>query len=388
MKRIALLGATGSIGRSTVDVVERHREELCITVVAGYSRADELAKTAVRVGAKVVVIEQESVYTALKEALSHTKIEAQCGKLAIEELCGRDDVDIVLNALVGAAGVSPTLRAIRYQKPIALANKETLVCGGAFVMREAKASNTAILPVDSEHSAVFQALIGEPRARLKRLILTASGGPFRDTPFAELKTITPEAALKHPTWVMGPKVTIDSSTLVNKGLELIEARWLFDTNAEEMDVTIHPQSIIHSMVEFADGSIKAQMSNPDMRLPIQFALSYPDRWESNWVPNNLAKIGTLTFFEPDEKKFPALRLAKQVLRGSDGMAAVFNAADEIAVPAFLQKRISYLDIPAIIEAALTQFDGATANNVEELFALDNEVRVWTTERVKAGTLNG
>ena len=384
MKRIALLGATGSIGRSTVDVVERHSDKLAVTAVAGFSRAKELAETAIRVKAKIAVIESEHGFSELKSALSGCGIEVQCGKDAINDLCFRNDVDVVLNALVGAAGVRPTLTALKNSKPVALANKETLVCGGDFVMREAHRSGTPILPVDSEHSALFQVLLGEPRDRVRRLILTASGGPFRETPLAELKTITPEAALKHPTWVMGPKVTIDSSTLVNKGLELIEARWLFDANADKMDVVIHPQSIVHSMVEYVDGSIKAQMSNPDMRLPIQFALSYPDRWESEWVPNVLPEIKTLTFYEPDITKFPALKLAKQVLRGSNGMAAVFNAADEIAVPAFLQKKISYLAIPETIERALTHFDGTKVENIEELFVLDTEVRRWTNEQIKTG----
>ncbi len=381
MKRIALLGATGSIGISTIDVVSRHPDLLCITAVIGYSRVQELASVAKQVGAKVAVIAQSSAYTDLCSALAGTGIEAQSGDAAIAEICSRDDVDIVLNALVGAAGVAPTLTALHHGKPVVLANKETLVCGGAFVTREAVKTNTAILPVDSEHSALFQALIGEPRARVKRLILTASGGPFRETPLEELRQITPEAALKHPTWKMGPKVTIDSSTLVNKGLELIEAKWLFQASSNELDVVVHPQSIVHSLVEYVDGSMKAQLSNPDMRIPIQFALSYPDRWEADYVPNDLPALRDLTFYAPDEARFPALRLAKQALDGSNGMAAVFNAADEIAVPEFLANRISYLGIPAVIEDAMTHFAGATAESLDELFDLDRNVRSWTHEQI-------
>ncbi|MDK9699891.1 MAG: 1-deoxy-D-xylulose-5-phosphate reductoisomerase [bacterium] len=377
VKRIALLGATGSIGKSTVDVVLRHRERLRITCVAGYRNAAELAATAKLCGATLAVIAQASAYRDLQRELSGSGIEARSGDDEVAALCSREDVDIVLNALVGAAGVKPTLTALDCRKPVALANKETLVCAGALVMARAKAQGTPILPVDSEHSALFQALVGETRSQVKRLLLTASGGPFRDLPLDDFAKITPESALQHPTWKMGPKVTIDSSTLVNKGLELIEAKWLFDAEPNELDVVIHPQSIVHSLVEYCDGSMKAQLSNPDMKLPIQYALSYPERWQSEWVPNDLSAIGTLTFQEVDREKFPAVGLALQAMAGSSGMAAVFNAADEVAVPAFLQREIGYRAIPRLIETALDEFDGATISNVAELFELDREVREWS-----------
>lgn len=374
LKRIAILGVTGSIGKSTIDVVERFSDRLQVVAVTAKSNVIDLAQIAKRLNVKLAIITDDEHYVTLKNELTGTGIKVEAGKEALLNCCSRDDVDVVLNSLVGASGVEPTLVALKHTKIVALANKESLVCAGHLMTQEATKRNVKIFPVDSEHSAIFQVLLGEESKNIQSFILTASGGPFRDTERTEFPTITPEQALKHPTWVMGKKVTIDSATLVNKGLELIEAKWLFDANPEQLSVVIHPQSIIHSMVLFQDGSIKAQLSTPDMRLPIQFALSYPDRWKFNCVSNDFLLNGHLTFQQLDHQKFPAPSIAIQALKSSNGMPAVFNAADEIAVPAFLSGKIKFHQITELIEKAMNSFDGYVCNTLEEFLDLDNRVR--------------
>lgn len=374
MKRIVLLGATGSIGTSTIDVVERHPERLRIQTVVANTNVEKLAIAAKRTNAKTAIIGDETKYLTLKKELSGLRINVAAGKTAILEACQDDECNIVLNALVGAAGVEPTLRAIQTGKKVALANKESLVCAGELITEAAKKFQTQIIPIDSEHSAIFQTIVGESLEAISKLILTASGGPFRELDESLFDQITPQDALKHPTWRMGKKVTIDSATLVNKGLELIEARWLFQVKPQQLQVVIHPQSIVHSMVLFRDRSIKAQLSSPDMRLPIQYALSYPERWDFDGIENDFLLDGKLTFHPVDTKKFPAIDLAMHTLKSSNGMSAVFNAADEIAVSAFLDEKIKFTDITKTIEKALAFFDGAEIRSLEDFKNLDYQVR--------------
>ncbi|MCX7834478.1 MAG: 1-deoxy-D-xylulose-5-phosphate reductoisomerase [bacterium] len=379
MKRIVLLGATGSIGQSTIDVVENHRQHLQISTVVAKTNVLKLAQIAIKTNATFAIIEDETKYQELKTLLNNSKIQTAAGKSAILEACQADHHEIVLNALVGAVGVEPTLTAIQSGKTVALANKESLVCAGKLIIDAVKKYQIPIIPVDSEHSAIFQVLQGESSESIKKIVLTASGGPFRELDYTKFDQITPEQALKHPTWKMGKKVTIDSSTLVNKGLEMIEAKWLFDTKPEQLQVVIHPQSIIHSMVIFKDSSVKAQLSTPDMRLPIQYALSYPERWDLEGIPNDFLSYGSLTFQDVDSKKFPAISLAFHTLQSSSGMGTVLNAADEIAVSAFLERKIKFTQITHFIEKALNYFNGAEINSIEDFFHLDDQVRRRCTE---------
>ena len=352
-QRIALLGSTGSIGVQTLDIVRANPEQFEITALVANRNWEQLAKQAIEFDADCVVIGDEQYYTPLKEALAATDVKVYAGAKAMEDVAAASNVDVVVNALVGYAGLLPTVAAVKQGKKIALANKETLVVGGELVMRLATEHCAPILPVDSEHSAIFQCLVGE-QSPVRRLILTASGGAFRDTPIEDLHRMTATEALRHPNWSMGAKITIDCATMVNKGFEVIEARWLFGTPADQISVLIHPQSIVHSMVEFEDGAIKAQLGTPDMHLPISYALTFPERKSRPEERFDFLANPNLSFREVDRVKYPALDVAYDCLRRGGTAACTMNGANEVAVAAFLAGRIGFLDIVRSIEQSLAR----------------------------------
>ena len=352
-QRIALLGSTGSIGVQTLDIVRENPEQFEITALVANRNWEQLAAQAIEFDADCVVIGDEQYYSPLKEALAATDVKVYAGAKAMEEVAAASNVDVVVNSLVGYAGLLPTVAAVKQGKKIALANKETLVVGGELVMRLAEEHRAPILPVDSEHSAIFQCLVGE-QSPVRRLILTASGGAFRDTPIEQLGAMTATEALRHPNWSMGAKITIDCATMVNKGFEVIEARWLFGTPADQISVLIHPQSIVHSMVEFEDGAIKAQLGTPDMHLPISYALSFPERKNRPTERFDFLANPQLTFREVDRVKYPALDVAYDCLRRGGTAACTMNGANEVAVAAFLAGKIGYLDIVRSIEESLVR----------------------------------
>jgi 1-deoxy-D-xylulose-5-phosphate reductoisomerase len=389
-KRLTLLGATGSIGRSTLAVVAERPQAFALEAVVAYRNAEALARIAVAHRARLAVIGDPAAYGALKSALAGSGIKAAAGPDAVSEAASRP-VDIVLAAIVGAVGLAPTLAAIRAGSTVALANKECLVCAGHLFMRAAEEGGVAILPVDSEHNAVFQALAGHRKADVERIVLTASGGPFRRATPAEMAAATPARALKHPNWSMGPKITIDSATLMNKGLELIEAHHLFAVEPARLDVLVHPQSVVHGMVVYRDGSVIAQMGAPDMRTPIAHCLAYPERAPSASARLDLAAIGTLTFEKPDRARFPALDLAYAALAAGGGAANILNAANEVAVAAFLGGAIGFQQIAPMVadtieRAGSLALDRAPAT-VDEALMLDREGRRLAAdvlERLRAG----
>ena len=350
-QRIALLGSTGSIGIQTLDIVRENPGLFEITTLTAHRNWERLARQAVEFDADSVVIADERRYDALRQALDGTSIKVYAGEEALRQVVQSGQVDVVVNALVGYAGLMPTIAAVEAGKKVALANKETLVAGGCYVMPLAARHKAPIVPIDSEHSAIFQCLTGE-KSPVRRLIVTCSGGAFRDRSREELAHVTVEQALKHPQWRMGDKITIDSATLVNKGFEVIEAHWLFGVPAERISVLIHPQSIVHSMVEFGDGAIKAQLGSPDMRTPIAYALSFPQRLDRPVAPFSFAEHPTLTFAEVDRIKYPALDLAYDCLRRGGTAGCTMNGANEVAVAAFLARRCGYLEIVRSIEYAL------------------------------------
>jgi 1-deoxy-D-xylulose-5-phosphate reductoisomerase len=376
-RRIVILGATGSVGRSTVDLLERDPEGFSVSAVAGGSDAKALAEIARRTKAEFAAIRDESAYAELKEALSGTNTQVAAGREAVIEAALRDS-DLVVSAIVGAAGVEPTHAALSVGRDVALANKECLVCAGAPFMRTAKRMNARLLPVDSEHNAIFQALGGEDPSRIERMIVTASGGPFRTWSKERIAAATVEEALNHPNWAMGPKITVDSASMMNKGLELIEAHHLFGVPAEKLEVVVHPQSIVHGLVAFSDGSLTAGLGPPDMRVPIAHCLGYPDRLTTPAQRLDLAQIATLTFEAPDFDRFPALRIALDALAQGGGLATVLNAANEIAVEAFLARRIPFPGIARHVaeacETALREGYAREAENVEEALRVDHIVR--------------
>lgn len=379
-QRIALLGSTGSIGVQTLDIVRQNSNLFEITTLTAHRNWQLLAQQAVEFNADSVVIADASLYEPLCQALAAYPIKVYAGEEAVAQVAADDNVDVVVNALVGYAGLMPTVSAIKKSKKIALANKETLVVAGALVMRLAEQYRAPILPIDSEHSAIFQCLIGE-RAPLRRLIITCSGGSLRDLPIEALKDVTPEQALKHPQWTMGAKITIDSSTLVNKGFEVIEAAWLFGLDADKISVLIHPQSVIHSMVEFEDGAIKAQLGTPDMHMPISFALMYPQRAQRD-EHFSFADNPTLTFAEVDRVKYPALDIAYHCLRSGGTAACTMNGANEVAVAAFLAHKCGYLDIVRTIEYALERAENIKNPTLEHYAAADLESRRLAREFLK------
>ncbi len=373
MKRIAILGSTGSIGTQALNVIRRHRDLFCAEVLCAGSNADLLIAQAREFAPNAVAIADESRYGQVRDALNDTDIKVYAGTDAIVSLMEMESIDMVLAAIVGVAGLRPTLHAIEHGKPIALANKETMVVAGAIVTEAARRHRVPILPVDSEHSAIFQCLVGEV-SPVDKILLTASGGPFRGKTREELATVTLEQALKHPNWSMGRKVTIDSATLMNKGLEVIEAKWLFGVDAKDIEVHVHPQSVVHSMVQFADGSVKAQLGIPTMETPIQYAFSFPERIESFLPRLDLFSQHTLTFERPDTETFRCLALAYKAIERGGNMPCVMNAANEVAVQQFLDGRIGFLDIADRVERSMQEAHYIANPTLDDLIATDKTVR--------------
>ncbi len=373
-KRICVLGSTGSIGTQTLEVVRRHRRRFRVTGLTAGSNHRLLIEQARELLPQKVAIGDKGRYREVKEALAGLPVEVLAGEEGILTVAGDPASEMAVVALVGFSGLLPTLTALEAGKEIALANKETIVVAGELVMRKAREKGVTILPVDSEHSAIFQCLMGESRSSVEKIILTASGGPFLHTPAEQLEGVTPREALQHPNWKMGSKITIDSASLMNKGFEVIEARWLFDMPASAIEVVIHPQSVVHSMVQFRDGSVKAQLGDPDMRLPILLALSWPERLESPWGGLDLSRPAELTFLPADKKKFRNLALAYAALERGGNMPCILNAANEVAVEAFLQGRTGFRNMPEIIEQTMERVAYLTHPDLEELLETDREAR--------------
>lgn len=371
-KRIAILGSTGSIGTQALNVIRRHRDRFAVEVLCAGSNADLLIQQALEFDPNAVAIADEGKYAQVSEALQPRGIKVYAGEGAIADLMEMETVDLVLAAIVGFAGLRPTLRAIEHGKPIALANKETMVVAGSIVTAAALQHRVPILPVDSEHSAIFQCLIGE--GAIDKILLTASGGPFRGRTREQLEGVTLEQALNHPNWKMGRKVTIDSASLMNKGLEVIEAKWLFGVDAEDIEVVVHPQSVVHSMVQFCDGSIKAQLGIPSMETPIQFAFSYPERIESHLPRLDFAQYPNLTFEKPDRKTFRCLDLAYQAIGRGGNIPCVMNAANEVAVQQFIDGKIRFLDIADRVEEAMQRAPFIANPTLDDLFQTDKNIR--------------
>ena len=382
MRRIAILGSTGSIGTQALDIVRHHRDLFTAQVLTAGSNVDLLIRQAREFQPDAVVIADTSKYQTLQEALADLPIKVYAGADAIEQVAALPSVDMVLTAMVGFAGLRPTIAAIKEGKAIALANKETLVVAGRLIMQLSKQYGAPILPVDSEHSAIFQCLTGEEGNALERILLTASGGPFRLWPIEKLKHVTAEEALKHPNWDMGAKITIDSASMLNKGFEMIEAYHLYHVPPERIQVVIHPESIIHSAVEFADGAVIAQAGTPDMRLPIQYAFSYPTRLPViGSKPLDLFSIGTLHFEKPDYERFPCLRLSFEAINRGGNVPCMLNAAGEITNAAFRKGLIGFLDMPRLIEKALSIASFVASPTLDDLFATDTEVRALTSSLI-------
>ena len=381
-KRIAILGSTGSIGTQTLEVISQHPDLFEVELLTANHNADLLIQQALQFSPNAVVIADEQKYLFVKNALSETFIKVFAGHNAIIQSVQSDYIDIVLTAMVGFSGLKPTIEAIKHNKTIALANKETLVVAGELISKLTSQHNSRIIPVDSEHSAIFQCLAGEWHNPVEKIILTASGGPFRGKSIHELENVTVADALKHPNWTMGAKITIDSATLMNKGLEVIEARWLFDLPAEKIEVIVHPQSIVHSMVQFTDGSIKAQMGLPDMKLPIQYALAYPERLTNNFPRFSFAHYPHLSFEAADTKTFRCLQLAFDALHSGGNASCVLNAANEIAVKHFLQQRISFTDIADMVEYALHLMNPISNPSIDDLVETDRITRMKCEEWVE------
>lgn len=381
-KGVAILGATGSVGTQALEVIRNHPDQFNVCVLTAYSNLELLISQALEFKPRKVVIGNAQKYTLLKEALSGTGIQVYAGLEALVEVVQYEEVDVVLTAMVGAAGLEPTVAAIRAGKDIALANKETLVVGGSLVMELARQHQVRILPVDSEHSAIFQCLVGENSQHVEKIYLTASGGPFRGWTRQQLTDVSVEKALQHPNWSMGAKITIDSASLMNKGLEVIEAKWLFELDIDQIDVIIHPQSIIHSMVQYQDGSIMAQMGLPDMKLPIQYALTYPNRDRNQFKRLNFAEFSNLTFQQPDRTAFRNLDLAYQALEKGGNMPCVLNAANEIVVAAFLKEELSFLAMSDVIEETMSQIALKPIGSVADCLETDRHSRAVASELVR------
>ncbi|MBM4181602.1 MAG: 1-deoxy-D-xylulose-5-phosphate reductoisomerase [Betaproteobacteria bacterium] len=391
VRNLTILGATGTIGVNTLDVVARHPDRFRVMALTGQNQIDKLAEQCRRFRPRYAVVLDADKARALQQALAGEDTEVLHGVEALEFVAALPEVDSVMAAIVGAAGLRPALAAAKAGKRVLLANKETLVMAGRFFMQAVREHGATLLPIDSEHNAVFQSLpagyTGDPAAHgVRRILLTASGGPFRGRAIETLKDITPEEAVAHPNWVMGRKISVDSATMMNKGLEVIEARWLFDARPDQIEVVIHPQSIIHSMVEYLDGSVLAQLSNPDMRTPIAHSLAYPERLEAgvNWL--DLAKIGSLSFEAPDLRRFPCLGLAYQALAAGGAATAILNAANEEAVAAFLERRIPYLAIAATLDQVLQKLAGEKADSLEDLLAADAAARETARELIAAAAV--
>lgn len=380
MKKIAILGATGSIGRSTLDLIERSPHEFEVTALTAAVNVAALAEAARRTNARLAVIADESKLPELRQALQGTDCRAAGPEALAEAATG--DADLVMAAIVGCAGLRPTMAAVEAGKTVALANKEALVTAGDLMMGAAKKSGAVLLPVDSEHNAIFQSLAGSRIDQVSKLILTASGGPFRTASTEEIRCATPAQAVAHPNWDMGAKISVDSATLMNKGLELIEAHYLFGLPSSRIDVLIHPQSVIHSLVEYIDGSVLAQLGSPDMRIPIAYALAWPDRMPTPAQKLDLAAIARLDFSYPDLERFPALRLAREALEAGGSAPAVLNAANEVAVATFLDGRIAFPDIARLVEEELESNELPAPQSVEDVFQIDQEVRRNVTMQIQ------
>jgi len=374
-KNIAILGSSGSIGKNSLEVIANFPNQFNVSYLTVNKNIDALYEQVQRFRPRGVVVLDECSALVCRKRVNGTT-EVLVGEAGLEEIVQRDDVDVVISSLVGFAGLKPTIKAIKAKKKIALANKETLVVAGEIIMRLVKENGVTLIPVDSEHSAIFQCLVGESNSQIDKIILTASGGPFLSTSKDELRRVTVQQALNHPNWKMGSKITIDSATLMNKGLEVIEAHWLFGLPADKIEVVIHPQSIIHSMVEFIDGSVKAQLGIPDMKIPIQYALTYPDRALSKFVRIDFPKLREMTFFEPDLDRFQCLRLAFDALHTGGTMPAALNAANEIAVERFLDGKISFLQIPETICRTMEQHTSKSSPTLEEIIEADSSARTF------------
>lgn len=388
MQRLTVLGSTGSIGKSTLDVVARHPDQYQITALTANQQDDLLFEQCKKFQPRYAVLLDEAASERLKKNLQAFGIttEVLCGTAALEQVSILPEVDAVMAAIVGAAGMPPTLAAARAGKKILLANKETLVLAGHLFMDAIHKSGSALLPIDSEHNAIFQALprnyTGDMRASgVSKILLTASGGPFRNTPLEQLHDVTPEQACAHPNWSMGRKISVDSASMMNKGLEVIEAHWLFNAAADDIQVVVHPQSVIHSMVQYVDGSVLAQLGNPDMRTPIAYALAYPERIDAGVAPLDLFQIAKLDFVAPDFVRFPCLGLAYQALRAGGTVPALLNAANEVAVAAFLDRKIAFLDIPRLIESVLTGVARQDVNALQDVLDADAAARMAAQEWV-------
>ena len=373
MKKVSILGATGSIGQSTLDLIERSPERFEVVALTASVNAAKLADAARRTGAKLAVIADESRLPELEAALRGTDCRAATGADALIE-AGTGAADLVMAAIVGCAGLAPTMAAVEAGKTVALANKEALVTAGDLMTDAAAKSGARLLPVDSEHNAIFQSLAGSRIEQVSRIILTASGGPFRTASAEDMRVATPAQAVAHPNWTMGAKISVDSATLMNKGLELIEAHYLFGLPSERIDILVHPQSVIHSLVEYVDGSVLAQLGSPDMRIPIAYALAWPDRMPTPAQRLNLVDIARLDFGEPDLERFPALRLAREALEAGGSAPPVLNAANEVAVATFLGGRIQFPDISRLVESALERNERPGPQSIEDVFEIDREVR--------------
>ena len=381
MKQIAILGSTGSIGTQTLDVVRQHPEAFSVYALTAHRSVDMLIQQALEFNPAVVCIADEAYYPRLREALSDLPIQVMAGEKAIAEMVTMPEIDVVVAAMVGYAGLRPTIEAIRAKKTIALANKETLVVAGEIICRLAQRYKVNILPVDSEHSAIFQCLVGESRDSIEKLLLTASGGPFRTFTYEQMQHVTAAQALQHPNWEMGAKITIDSASMMNKGFEVIEARWLFDIPVEKIQVLVHPQSVVHSAVQFVDGSVKAQLGTPDMRIPIQYALTYPERWHSDVPRLDLFATKQLTFEEPDLQRFPNLRLAYEAMAKGGNMPCILNAANEVVNLAFREGRCGFLQMSEVIAETMAKTNFITEPTYEDYVQTDRLARQIAKERI-------
>jgi 1-deoxy-D-xylulose-5-phosphate reductoisomerase len=382
-KNVAILGSTGSIGTQTLEVIQSHPEKFQVEVLTAQNNADLLIKQAIQFEPNCVVIVNEALYEKVKEALLPLGIKVFAGEKALADVVSMETIDIVLTALVGYSGLIPTIKAIEAGKPIALANKETLVVAGEMVTKLAREKGVNLYPVDSEHSAIFQCLVGELQNPIEKIILTASGGPFRGKDRSYLENVTKAQALKHPNWDMGAKITIDSASLMNKGLEVIEAKWLFGLRKDQIEVVVHPQSIVHSLVQFEDGSIKAQLGLPDMRIPIQFALSYPERLKSDFPRFEFTKYPNLTFEQPDMDTFRNLGLAFEAMEKGGNAPCVLNAANEIVVAAFLREEVGFLEMSEIIAETMQKAEYIKNPTLEDYINTDKMSRIITEDLIKS-----
>ena len=382
MKQIAILGSTGSIGTQTLDVVRQHRNEFAVYALTAHRSVEMLIEQALEFNPAVVCIVDESCYPRLRDALSDLPIKVMAGEKALEDIVTMPAIDVVVAAMVGYAGLPSTIAAIKAKKTIALANKETLVVAGEIICRLAQRNKVAILPIDSEHSAIFQSLVGEHPNSIEKLLLTASGGPFRTFTYEQMLHVTAAEALQHPNWEMGAKITIDSASMMNKGFEVIEARWLFDIPVEKIQVLVHPQSVVHSAVQFVDGSVKAQLGTPDMRMPIQYALTYPERWQSDVPRLDLFATQSLTFEEPDLQRFPNLRLAYEAMNRGGNKPCVLNAANEVVNQAFRDGKCGFLQMSDVIANTMELITFIPEPTYDDYVQTDNEARKMAMKLLK------